>query len=413
MKVQPTPTSPKVRSTENVDALEQLYKDEGLQQLHQPAMRKKSVSLLTVILSVILGFASGMLGALVISVFLTGDSVWMNRLLGTNIVQNIPAPQTRLPVKTVATKQMNDASKSLLALYAAKSGASLLQTTYFAEDQIGSALLLTDDGWAVTVRSVLHDDGQYVGITTDRKVLLVKTVIRDSASDLVFFRIDGTHYTPAQLDGNGEIAQLDLYYALAGNGEQQLARVEPVTFTELHARLGAGIELSDTVTSGYRASTVLAKSFLGGTIIDRHGASIGMIESFDAAETVVLPVAAIRQVLNGVLREQVIRRPSLGVRYIDLARGAGIPETDRNRRNAGAYLYGTTGDPAVQPRSSASAAGLRSGDIIIKINGQLLTETLGLSDALQTYSARQNVEITFIRDGTEKTVTIVLGEASS
>ena len=41
MKVQPTPTSPKVRSSENVQALEQLYKDEGLQQYKQPTARKK------------------------------------------------------------------------------------------------------------------------------------------------------------------------------------------------------------------------------------------------------------------------------------------------------------------------------------------------------------------------------------
>ncbi len=413
MKVQPTPTSPKVRSSENVQALEQLYKDEGLQQLQQPTARKKSVSLLTVILSVFLGFASGMLGALVISVYPASDSLWVNRLFGTDFVQNVPVSQTRHQPKTTVVKQVSDAGKSLLAIYAARSGASLLQTTYFAEDQIGSALLFTDDGWAVTVRSVLRDDGQYVGITSDRKVLQVKTVIRDPASDLAFFRIDGAHYTPAPLDGKGDISQFDPYYAIAGNGMQQLARVEPVTFEELHARLGPGLESSDMITSGYKASAVLAKSFLGGAVIDRSGVWIGIIQSSDAGVTSVLPVSAIRQALSGVLREQVISRPALGAHYIDLARGSGISESLRKRRTNGAYLFGTTGDPAVLPRSAAAAAGLRSGDVIIKVNGQLLTETLGLSDALQSFAARQSIEITYVRDGTEKTVTVVLDEVTS
>lgn len=57
----------------------------------------------------------------------------------------------------------------------------------------------------------------------------------------------------------------------------------------------------------------------------------------------------------------------------------------------------------------AEQAGLRSGDIIVRVNRQAIGSGLSLTDALVVFGEGERVTITFIRDGQEDSVRVALG----
>jgi S1-C subfamily serine protease len=98
-------------------------------------------------------------------------------------------------------------------------------------------------------------------------------------------------------------------------------------------------------------------------------------------------------------------QPSLGVNYLDLSaiKAEGI------NSDKGAYLYASTGAPAVLVNSPAAAAGLAAGDIITAIDNQELNAANGLADVLSAYNAGDKITVSYRRAGRDMEAEITLG----
>jgi serine protease Do len=102
-----------------------------------------------------------------------------------------------------------------------------------------------------------------------------------------------------------------------------------------------------------------------------------------------------------------LERPFLGVRYVTLneetADQLNIDQT------SGAYIpRGTDRNPSIAEDSPAQKAGLEPGDVIIEIDGEKLTEDSTLVSVLGSKRVGDSVEMKVIRNGQEKTLTVVL-----
>jgi S1-C subfamily serine protease len=58
--------------------------------------------------------------------------------------------------------------------------------------------------------------------------------------------------------------------------------------------------------------------------------------------------------------------------------------------------------------SAAGAAGLRRGDVLLKINDKYIFTSNGLIDALKPYNPTEAVKVRYIREGKEKSVSVTL-----
>ncbi len=100
-------------------------------------------------------------------------------------------------------------------------------------------------------------------------------------------------------------------------------------------------------------------------------------------------------------------------------RGAGTPPHARSGGGYGAYL-GSIPDfsPAdfgvrltgVRAGSPADRAGIRAGDVIVRLGGMEIADLYALTDALRAHRAGDRVSIAVVRDGQEIVVEAVLGE---
>jgi serine protease DegQ len=64
----------------------------------------------------------------------------------------------------------------------------------------------------------------------------------------------------------------------------------------------------------------------------------------------------------------------------------------------------------VKPQSPAETAGIKKGDILVKMDGKELKTVDSLHDLLNGYEAGTELEITLIRNTKPETVTVVVGE---
>ena len=60
--------------------------------------------------------------------------------------------------------------------------------------------------------------------------------------------------------------------------------------------------------------------------------------------------------------------------------------------------------------SAADDAGLEEGDIIVEFDGRTIRGPRGLAKQIRSLEAEDEVSITFVRDGNERTLEVVLGE---
>jgi serine protease Do len=63
----------------------------------------------------------------------------------------------------------------------------------------------------------------------------------------------------------------------------------------------------------------------------------------------------------------------------------------------------------VQPDSPAAKAKLQTGDVIIAVNGQTVDDKHGLPTMIAGFAAGQSVELKILRDGKDRTVTVIIG----
>ena len=144
----------------------------------------------------------------------------------------------------------------------------------------------------------------------------------------------------------------------------------------------------------------------GGALVDLEGRVIGM-------PTAVIPYAqgmgfAVSIDIAKEVAERLIETgamPWLGIDHRALlpqeAKQLGLPE------GKGTMIFG------VAPRGPADAAGLRPGDLITSIAEKPTDTSSALGKAIRSHNAGEQVDVTIIRDGKERTVGVTLGAVPS
>ena len=104
--------------------------------------------------------------------------------------------------------------------------------------------------------------------------------------------------------------------------------------------------------------------------------------------------------------------PYLGVYYVLVT--ANLQEKFSLPVDYGAWVgrnaSGNKTDEAVVSGSAAQTAGLQRDDIILEINGVKINADNSLSKVLQKYNPRDKVTLKIMRDKTEMTLEVTLGE---
>lgn len=276
---------------------------------------------------------------------------------------------------------------------------------------IGSGFIVSSDGLIVTNKHVVSDTSlTYKVSTSDGKSYDVKQISRDPNNDIAILKIDTTGLKPVEL-GDSSKLQVGQFVIAIGTA---LGEFRNTVTTGVVSGLGRGIDAGGDFT-GYverldnviQTDAAINPGNSGGPLLNSAGQVIGInVAVAQGANNVAfsIPINTVKDALNSFKANgKFPAKAYLGVEYQMLTQQSAL----LNNVPQGAYVV------SVVSGSPAEKAGIQSGDIIFKVDGNNLTDAGGgLAKIVAGKKVGDSLKLSVWTNGNQKDVTVVLSEAS-
>lgn len=267
---------------------------------------------------------------------------------------------------------------------------------------LGSGVIVSEDGYIVTNAHVVEKADEITVAFSDGRKSRAKVIGTDPDSDLAVIRVDMTGLTPLGF------------------------REEPIRVGDLALAIGNPFGVGQTVTQGIISATgrtglgvnkfedfiqtdaAINPGNSGGALVDASGELVGIntvIFSRSGGSMGIgfaIPTALVEQVMNALIKDGRVSRGWLGIEIQSQLRDPTQLET-----STGVEVLN------VVPQGPAAISGLKTGDIILTIDGVEMTD----ANTLIQYVARKppntvlNTQI--LRNGKHAEVPVTLAERPS
>lgn len=279
------------------------------------------------------------------------------------------------------------------------------------EEGAGSGIVLTNNGWILTNKHVVSDSGQLSVILSDGTVYEnVKVAGKDPLNDLAFLKISGVkNLKPAKL-GDSSTVRIGQTVVAVGNslGEFQNTVTSGIisgTGRPIYAKEGSKVE---ALTDLLQTDAAINPGNSGGPLVNLSGQVIGINTAIaEDAQSIgfSIPINSAKGIIKHLKSSGKIARAYLGINYITIN-----PEVAKEYElpvKKGAYVFAEKGQSVISD-SPAQKAGIKDGDIIIKIGGLTVGDKGSVASLVSEYATGETVEITLLRDGDEQVVKATL-----
>jgi serine protease Do len=269
----------------------------------------------------------------------------------------------------------------------------------------GSGFFISADGYAVTNNHVVDGATTAEIQTDDKKTYTAKVVGTDPASDLALLKVDG----------RDDFAYVKLADKPPRIGDWVLAVGNPFG---LGGTVTAGIVSArerNVGTISYenliQIDAPINKGDSGGPTFDLNGRVIGvntMIFSPSGGSIGIafaVPADTVKTVIPQLKDKGAVTRGWLGVQVQPVTRE--IADGLDLRQAQGALVA----DPQVD--SPAAQAGIVAGDVIVSVDGTAIKEAQSLTSTIGAKAPGTSVKLGVLREGAERTVSVVLGEVAA
>ena len=310
-----------------------------------------------------------------------------------------------ISVQIAPSDMLENALESVVGISSAdatklKSG----ETSWF----MGSGVLVSDDGYIVTNHHVIGARPQRIVVTlSNGKKMEGKTVWSDAALDLAVVKIDGRGYTHCAM---GDAKTLRVGEGVVAIGNPLSEQFERTVTAGIVSALGRSISMEDEKGDSYYMEDLIQTDASinpgnsGGPLLRLGGEVVGIntikVSSAEAMGFAV-PINVCVPIIERLRSVGKFDTPYLGL-Y------AYTPTAARyfgNEDNIEKGLYVAKLDS----HGPAFAAGIRYGDVITAINRVEVNTMLELREELYKRQGGETVSIDFIRDGSLRRITVMLG----
>jgi serine protease Do len=275
----------------------------------------------------------------------------------------------------------------------------------------GSGVIINKDGYIVTNNHVVADADVVEVTLTDNRTFKAEVIGTDPDTDIALIKINQNNL-PSLAFVDSDRSKVGEWVLAVGN---PFNLTSTVTAGIISAK-GRGINILNRGGQGELGNTAI-ESFIqtdaainpgnsGGALVDLTGGLIG-INTAIASPTgaysgygFAVPSDIVSKVVEDILKYGTVQRGWLGVSIAsvnsELAREKDLKVSE------GAYVSGFA------ENSSAKSAGLREGDVIVKIDEVPIRTNNALIEIISRHSPGDKVNITVNRAGDAVTIPVVL-----
>ena len=267
------------------------------------------------------------------------------------------------------------------------------------ENSLGSGVIVRPDGYILTNNHVIEQADQIVVALQDGRRAVARVIGTDPESDLAVIKIelDKLPVLPFKLSGN-EVG--DVVLAI-GNpfGVGQTVTQGIISAT---GRSDLGI---NTYEDFIQTDAAINPGNSGGALIDVAGNLIGVNTAIFSQSGgsmgigFAIPARICQQVMNAILKDGRVIRGWLGISLVP------PNQEDVLKPRETAVVI-----PDVHQNNPAAGAGLKIGDKIMQVNGEVISSSSHLINYVALQAPKSTIKISIIRNNEPMVIDVVVGE---
>jgi S1-C subfamily serine protease len=261
----------------------------------------------------------------------------------------------------------------------------------------GSGVIITPDGYTVTNSHVVENAAAIKVSLADGSSYQANIIGQDKATDLALLRILSESNLPSANLGDSDRLRVGQIAIAIGNpyGFQNTvtAGIISALGRSLRSRTGRLIE------NVIQTDAALNPGNSGGPLVDSRGSVIGIntaIIQYAQGICFAIPVNIMRWVVTLLLREGKVTRGFLGISGQTVPLPARVIRYFGLPQESGVYVM------TVVKGSPADGAGLKEGDVLVRLGGQTVKTVDDIHRFLTAERIGEKLGITLLRDWTEK-----------
>ncbi|WP_433327620.1 S1C family serine protease [Spirillospora sp. CA-294931] len=288
-------------------------------------------------------------------------------------------------------------------------------------DGAGGTGFIVNGGYIITNSHVVSagGGGDIQIVFNDKKTATATIKGKDQNSDIAVLKPEGGHSLPALPMGNSDdLAVGDPVIAIGSplglQGSVTTGIVSSVNRAVPTGGEGGG---DGSVLNAIQTDAAINPGNSGGPLVDAKGRVIGIntaiytlggrslggeTQSGSIGLGFAIPVNQGRRVAEEIIRGGVARRAQIGIGMDQRFPGPGVRITDKQEGSVAPILKG----------GPAEKAGLKPGDVIIKINDQPIGNPADLAAQIRSHAPGDKIKVTYQRAGKETVAEVVLGAAN-
>lgn len=293
----------------------------------------------------------------------------------------------------------------------------------------GSGVIISEDGYIVTNNHVVEGAEKIEVSLTDRRVLEAKIIGRDPDTDLALIKINEEGLPFARL-GNSDDVRIGEWVLAVGyplglestvtagivsatgrstgiiRNEQYQREMQQRGYRQPQSAEEQFI--STAVESFIQTDAVINRGNSGGALVNARGELIGINSNiasptgYYAGYGFAVPVNIVKKIADDFVKYGAVKRGLIGITFQELSPSVadelGVSET------SGLLINN------VASKGAAEEAGLKEGDVIIKMDGVEIVSSTQLQERVYRLRPGDKVNLTYRRDGRERDVTVTLKE---
>lgn len=277
---------------------------------------------------------------------------------------------------------------------------------------LGSGFIISADGYVVTNNHVISAGARGATVESitvtmpDRKEYTAKLIGRDPASDLALLKIQATGL-PFVKFGDSRNARVGDWIVAIGNPFGIGSTVTAGIISALHRTTGQGGAFDRFI----QTDASINQGNSGGPMFDLNGNVIGINSQIlsptggNVGIGFAIPAEEAKPIIDQLRSGTAIKRGYLGVGIQPITDEIGTAL--KLPKNRGEIIA------RVEPNEAAARAGIRSGDVVLKVNGKDVTPDQSLSYLVANLAPGSRATLDVLRDGKPMTINATVGTRPS
>lgn len=268
---------------------------------------------------------------------------------------------------------------------------------------MGSGVLMSEDGTILTNAHVVKDADEILVNLSDKRSFKAKVIGADPESDIAVIKIDAKGLPVAKFGDSSKLRVGEI--VLAVGNPFGLNRTVTSGIVSATGRTNVGIiDYEDFI----QTDAAINPGNSGGPLVNIYGEVIGLNTAIATRSGgyqgigFAIPANSAKLIMEDLVKTGKVRRGLLGVNIQDL--NEALAKSFGRSESTGALVS------QVVPGSPAEKAGVKAGDIILKLDGEDISGAAHLKNLVGRVKPGTEAKLTVFRDGKTLTLKVIIGE---